>query len=81
MDFQRMSKKANAGRFERGYLNVTTENLTNWTLLRREKTPETNFERCPKYTRPCRIFKRQSEFRRKLRARARKNLTSFRFRA
>ena len=46
MDFQWMSKKANAGRFERGYLNVTTvttENLTNWTLLKREKPPKTNF--------------------------------------
>ena len=38
-----MSKKANAGRFERGYLNVTTENLPSWTLLRREKPPKTNF--------------------------------------
>jgi hypothetical protein len=28
MDFQRMGKKTNAGRFERGYLMVTTENLT-----------------------------------------------------
>ena len=43
MDFQWMSKKANAGRFERGYLNVTTEKLTNWTLLKREKPPKTNF--------------------------------------
>ena len=32
-----------AGRFERGYLKVTTENLTSWTLLRREKPPKTNF--------------------------------------
>ena len=38
-----MGKKANAGRLERGYLKVTTENFTNWTLLRREKTPKTNF--------------------------------------
>ena len=38
-----MSKKANAGRFERGYLKVTTENLTNWTLLKHEKLPKTNF--------------------------------------
>ena len=36
MDFQWMSKKANAGRFERGYLNVTT-------LLKLEKPPKTNF--------------------------------------
>jgi len=43
MDFQRMGKEANAGRFERGYLKVTTENLTNWTLLKREKPPKTNF--------------------------------------
>ena len=47
MDFQRMGKKTNAGRFERGYLKVTTENLTSWTLSRREKPPKTNFERCP----------------------------------
>jgi len=38
-----MGKEANAGRFERGYLKVTTENLTNWTLLKREKPPKTNF--------------------------------------
>ena len=43
MDFQWMSKKANAGGFERGCLNVTTENLANWTLLKREKPPKTNF--------------------------------------
>ena len=47
MDFQWMSKKANAGRFERGYLNVTTENLTNWTLLKREKPPKTNYLEVP----------------------------------
>ena len=43
MDFQRMGKKANAGRFERGYLKVTTEKLTNWNLSRREKPQKTNF--------------------------------------
>ena len=43
MDFQRMDKQDNAGRFERGYLKITTENLTNWTLFRREKPPKTNF--------------------------------------
>ena len=43
MDFQWMSKKTNAGRFERGCLKVTIENLTNWTLLKREKPPKTNF--------------------------------------
>jgi hypothetical protein len=43
MDFQRMGKQANAGRFERGYLKVTTENLTSWTCSRREKPPKTNF--------------------------------------
>ena len=43
MDFQRMDKKANAGRFERGYLKVTTENLTSWALSRREKPPNPNF--------------------------------------
>jgi len=43
MDFQWMSQKANAGRFERGYLKVTTDNLTNWTLLEHEKPPKTNF--------------------------------------
>ena len=43
MDFQRMGKMANAGRFERGYLKGTTENLTSWTMLRREKPPESNF--------------------------------------
>ena len=41
--FQRMGTMANAGRFERGYLKVTTENLTNGTLLRREKPPKANF--------------------------------------
>ena len=39
MDFQQMSKQDNAGRFERGYLKATTENLTNWNLLRCEKPP------------------------------------------
>ena len=43
MVFQRLDKKANAGRFERGCLNVTTENLTSWTWLRREKQPKTIF--------------------------------------
>ena len=43
MDFQRMGKKINAGRFESGYLKVTTENVTSWTWLRREKPPKTNF--------------------------------------
>ena len=38
-----MGKKANARRFERGYLKVTTENLTSWTLPGREKPPKTNF--------------------------------------
>jgi len=38
-----MGKEANAGKVERGYLKVTTEKLTNWTLLRREKPPKTNF--------------------------------------
>ena len=42
-----MGKKTNAGRFERGYLKVTTENLSSWTLSRREKPPNTNFKRCP----------------------------------
>jgi len=49
MDFQRTDKRDNAGRFERGYLKVTTENLTNWDLSGREKPPKTNFQRCPKY--------------------------------
>jgi len=43
MDFQRMDQKANAGRFERGYLKVTTENLANWNWSGREKPPKTNF--------------------------------------
>jgi len=43
MDFQRMGKQDNAGRFEGGYLKVTTENLTNWDLSGREKPPKTNF--------------------------------------
>ena len=43
MDFQRMGKKANAGRFERGCLKVTTEKLTNWNLPGREKPQKTNF--------------------------------------
>ena len=43
MDFQWMSKKANAGSFECCYLKVTTEKLTSWTLLRHEKPPKTNF--------------------------------------
>ena len=47
MDFQWMSKKANAGRFERGYLNVTTENLTNWTLLKTRKAAENQFLEVP----------------------------------
>ena len=47
MVFQRMGKKDNAGRFERGYQKVTTENLTSWTLPGREKPPKTNFSRCP----------------------------------
>jgi len=38
-----MGKQDNAGRFERGYLKVTTENLTNWNLPEREKPPNTNF--------------------------------------
>ena len=38
-----MGKQDNAGRFERGYLKVTTENLTSWNLPGREKPPETNF--------------------------------------
>jgi hypothetical protein len=43
MDFQRMDPKDNAERFERGCLKVTTENLTSWTLSRREKPPKTIF--------------------------------------
>ena len=43
MDFQRMGKKTNAGRIERGCLKVTTENLTSWTLSKREKPPNTKF--------------------------------------
>ena len=43
MDFQQTGKQDNAGRFERGYLKVTTENLTSWNLPGREKPPETNF--------------------------------------
>jgi hypothetical protein len=42
-----MGKKANAGRFERGYLKATTENLSSWILPRREKPPETNEWRGP----------------------------------
>ena len=37
MDFQQMGKQDNAGRFERGYLKVTTEKLTNWNLFSCEK--------------------------------------------
>jgi hypothetical protein len=43
MDFQRVDKKANAGRFECGHLKVTTENLANWNLSRHEKPPKTIF--------------------------------------
>jgi hypothetical protein len=43
MDFQRIGKQANTGRFERGSLKGTTENLTGWTLSKREKPPKTNF--------------------------------------
>jgi hypothetical protein len=43
MDFQRMGKKTNAGRFERGYPKATTENPASWTLSRREKPPNINF--------------------------------------
>ena len=46
MVFQRMGEKANAGRFERGCLKATAENLTSWTLSRREKPPKTDFQRC-----------------------------------
>ena len=42
MDFQRMGKQDNAGRFECGYLKIT-ENLTNWNLPEREKPPNTIF--------------------------------------
>jgi len=42
MDFQQMGKQDNAGRFERGYLKVTTENLPNWNLPGCEKPPEIN---------------------------------------
>jgi hypothetical protein len=42
MDFQQMDKQDNAGRFERGYLKVTTENLSNWNLPGCEKSPEIN---------------------------------------
>ena len=42
MVFQQMGKQDNAGRFERGYLKATTENLTNWNLPGREKPPEIN---------------------------------------
>jgi hypothetical protein len=42
MDFQQMGKQDNAGRFERGYLKATTENLTNWNLPMCEKPPEIN---------------------------------------
>ena len=42
MDFQQTGKQDNAGRFERGYLKVTTENLTNWNLPECEKPPKTN---------------------------------------
>ena len=34
-----MGKQDNAGRFESGYLKVTTENLTSWNLPGREKAP------------------------------------------
>ena len=40
MVFQQMGKQDNAGRFERGHLKVTTENLTNWNLPKCEKPPE-----------------------------------------
>jgi len=43
MDFQRMDQKANAGRFEDGYLKVTTENLAIWNWSKREKPPKTIF--------------------------------------
>ena len=52
MVFQRMGKKANEGRFECDYLKVTTENLTRWTLLRREKPPKTIFRGALKTDRP-----------------------------
>ena len=42
MFFQQTGKQDNAGRFERGYLKVTTENLTNWDLPGCEKPPKTN---------------------------------------
>ena len=43
-----MGKQDNAERFECGYLKVTADNLTSWTVNRREKPPNTNFQRCPK---------------------------------
>ena len=42
MDFQQTGKQDNAGRFERGYLKVTTDNLTNWDLPGCKKPPKTN---------------------------------------
>ena len=37
-----MGKLDNAGRFERGYLKGTTENLTKWNLPKCEKPPGIN---------------------------------------
>jgi len=48
MDFQQTGKQDDAGRFERGYLKVTTENLPNRDLPGCEKPPESNEQRCPK---------------------------------
>jgi hypothetical protein len=41
--FSAYGLKDHAGRFERGYQKATIENLTSWTLSRREKPPKTYF--------------------------------------
>ena len=47
MVFQQTGKQDNAGRFERGYLKVTTENLTNWDLSGCEKPPKNQLIEVP----------------------------------
>ncbi|MDD6337126.1 MAG: hypothetical protein PUC15_01910 [Lentisphaeria bacterium] len=42
-----MDQKDNAGRFERGCLKVTTDNLASWTWSGREKPPNTKFVEVP----------------------------------
>ena len=60
MDFQWMSKKANAGRFERGYLKVTTEKSYQLDFAQTRKAAEHQFLEVPL---SCILFARLRGFR------------------